>query len=178
MFFKKSALVLTAALLAMSAAQAVLPTVTTNVPISIVVSTSNLATACTVTLMTTGSALTYISGSATASIQYRNANISCNGNDAITYTVSAGAGLNAGPTSRRAASGVNFIDYNLTSMSIMGAAFDSATAPLFGGSAITATTFPSGLVSTSSVSFQVNVPAGQTPASGTYTDTVVLTTTF
>lgn len=177
MFLKKSALVIATSLLAMSMAQAALPTVTTNLPISIVVSTSNPATACTVNLGAALAPIAYVSGSATAITGYRSANISCNGNDPIAYTISAGAGLNAS-TTRRAASGANFIDYNLTSMMLMGGVFDSATSPIFGGSAITGTTVPSGSVSTGSAGFQINVPAGQTPASGSYTDTVVLTTTF
>jgi spore coat protein U-like protein len=173
MLFKKSTLFLATSILSMGA-HATLPSVATNVPISISVSTSNPATACTVTMLATSGSLTYVSGATNVATQYRNANISCNGNDAIAYTVSAGSGANPSATSRRAISGANLIDYNLSSMQLMGAAFDT----VFGGSSITGTTVPSGTVSTGSIGFQVNVPAGQTPASGTYTDTVVLTTTF
>ena len=84
-------------------------------------------------------------------------------------------------TTRRAASGANFVEYGLSVFSAMAMGYtnwDDATAPAFGGVALTGTTLPQGGVSTGGINFQVVVPAGQTPASGTYTDTVVLTTTF
>jgi spore coat protein U-like protein len=198
MLFKKSALVLAAALLAAGSAQAVLPNATTNLSVNIVVSTSNVSTACylqngsvapTNSNQTIPVNVAYTSGSAVASNQYGNVRVQCTGNDAVPVVISANPGLYSNGSTRRASgnAGADFINYTLQifSPSIMGnTIWDDATTPAFSGAPITTTASTSssgpGLATTSSVTmgFQLIVPANQAANQGTYTDVVLLTATF
>lgn len=176
MLFKKVSLIF-ASLFAVGGLQAAPPLVTTTLPISIQVTAANPATTCALVLEAPYSSLTYVGGAAAAETQYRGGKINCNGTNAVPYTISAGAGNHA-TTTRRAASGTNYVNYRLVTSNGLSRDFDDATVPLFGGVPITGTTMPSGTTSIGFVNFNVEVPAGQTPAGGTYTDTVTLTTTF
>jgi spore coat protein U-like protein len=174
MLIKKSALVLAASLVAISGAQAV-PTVTTNFPVNITVSAVDPATTCTVT--TNGYATpSYTSNAATLSQVFNSGVVTCTGTNPVGYTVSADAGGNALGGSRRAASGGNFINYNLMLGGTSILHFDALPA-LFGGSQIFGSTVV-GAGNASTFNFRLVVPAGQTAATGSYTDSVVLTTTF
>ena len=195
MLLKKSALVLTASLLAMGGAQAVLPNATANLSVTITATASNASTSCSLSngSFAPGAAApsviaSYTSGSTTAVTGYGNVRVQCNGNDLVPYIVSAGAGNHSNGTSRRASAnaGVDFINYSLTSFGFMGPVnWDDAIAPAFGGAAVSGTTSltsgSAGLPATTSganISFNLVVPAGQTTPAGTYTDVVLLTATF
>jgi spore coat protein U-like protein len=174
MLFKKSALVLAAALLAISGTQA--GTVTTNLAVSINASAFDPLTTCTVgNLGFTNPG--YISGTTIATSVLISPLVTCTGTNPIPYTVNANAGGNALGGTRRAVSGVNFINYNLKQGGGTSTLeFDQNPGASFGGTPITGTTGGAG--NNSYFSFRLVVPAGQTVATGTYTDTVVLTTTF
>lgn len=175
MFFKKSALVLAAALLAISGTQA--GTVTSNLVVTINASAFDPLTTCTVTnLGFTNPG--YISGTTANSFVVISPLVTCSGTNAIPFTVGANSGGNALGGTRRAVSGGNFINYNLKQGSGTSTLeFETTGSAIAGGSSIGGTTNP-GAGNTAYFSFRLVVPAGQTVASGTYLDTVVLTTTF
>jgi spore coat protein U-like protein len=174
MFFKKSALVIATGLLAISSVQAV-PLVTTNFPVSILVSAVDPSTTCTVAVNTYATP-SYTSNAATLSQVFNSGVVTCTGTNSVGYTVSANAGGNALGGSRRAASGVNFINYNLMLGGTSTLNFDAIPALFTGSQIFGSTVVAAGNAST--FNFRLVVPAGQTAAAGTYTDTVVLTTTF
>lgn len=174
MFFKKSALVLAAALLAISGTQA--GTVTTNLVVSINASAFDPATTCTVA-MPGFTNPGYISGTTVSSLVVISPLVTCTGTNAIPFTVGANAGGNALGGTRRAVSGANFINYNLKQGGGSNTTeFDTTGSASFGGTSLGGTT--SGAGNNAFFTFRLVVPAGQTVATGTYTDTVVLTTIF
>lgn len=174
MLFKKSALVLALALTAISGTQA--GTVTTNLAVSINASAFDPLTTCTVA-MPSFTNPGYISGTTTSSSVVISPLVTCTGSNAIPYGVAANAGGSALGGTRRAVSGANFINYNLKQGGGSSTVeFDTTGSASFGGTSITGTT--SGAGNNSYFTFRLVVPAGQTVATGTYTDTVVLTTTF
>jgi spore coat protein U-like protein len=175
MLFKKSALVVAASLLAISSAQS--GSVTTNLAVSINASAFDPATTCTVT-MPGYTSPGYISGTTTNSSVTIAPLVACTGTNPISFTVHANAGANAAGGTRRAVSGANYINYNLKQGSTTSTIeFDQSPSPSFlNGGPISGTT--SGVSNNAYFSFRLVVPAGQTVATGTYTDTVVLTTTY
>lgn len=95
------------------------------------------------------------------------------GSSTATYQLAAGNGLHVSGTQRRAASGANFLNYNLTT--------DAACiTPWQGTSYIPATAYTTpvlalGASDIKTYSFYACIPANQAvPAAGTYTDTVTL----
>ncbi len=95
------------------------------------------------------------------------------GGSQATYQVAANNGLHASGTQRRAASGANFLNYNLTSDA-------GCLTPWQGTAYIPATPYTTpvlalGASDIKTYTFYGCVPAGQTvPAAGTYTDTVTM----
>ena len=175
MLFKKSALVLAAALMAISGTQA--GTVTTNLAVTINASAFDPLTTCTVAMPGFANP-GYISGTTNSTSVAISPLLTCTGTNAIPYSVHANAGGNALGGTRRAVSGANYINYNLkqgTGSSTL--EFDQSPGANFGGTPIGGST-AGGSGNTSYFGFRIVVPAGQTVATGTYTDTVVLTTTF
>jgi spore coat protein U-like protein len=175
MLFKKSALVLAASILTISSAQA--GSVVSSLAVSISASAFDPNTNCTVTIP----AFTnpgYISGTLTSSSVLISPTVACGGTNPIPFTVHAGPGGNSAGGTRKAVSGGNSINYNLKNGGGTSTVeFDQSPNPNFaGGTPITGTT--SGAGNNAVFTFRLVVPAGQTVAAGTYTDTVVLTTTF
>lgn len=174
MLFKKSALVLAAWLMAIASAQA--GTVTTNLLVTINASAFDPLTTCSVA-MPGFTNPGYVSGTTTSSSVVISPLVTCTGTNAIPFSVHANAGSNAAGGTRRAVSGVNYINYNLKQGGGSSTVeFDQSPGASFGGTPITGTT--SGAGNNAYFTFRLVVPAGQTVATGTYADTVVLTTTF
>lgn len=178
---KLFAAVVVATASAFSFAQAIPPaTLTHNT--NIVVSNVTAATACSALFMIGGTSYTangsYISGASTGSgsAPGQSINISCNGNQPVAWTASAGPGNHATGTTRRAAtSGAtpSYINYQLTRLTPGPSVFDAVT-PNFGGTPATGSA-----AQTSNFYYNVDIPAGQTGlAAGTYTDSVAITVTF
>lgn len=185
MLLKKSALIIASSLLAMGVVHAAPPAATANLNVNIYVTASSAATSCALSNYGMPIAVnpSYTSGATAAAVfSGGSLTVTCNGTDAVAYSIGANGGNNPSATSRRALFAGNFVDYQLHLSNMMmpgtvGAIWDEAI-PLFSGSVITGTTSPSGASSTGYVNFTSKVAANQTAASGTYIDVVVLTATF
>jgi spore coat protein U-like protein len=175
MLFKKSALVLAASILAIGSVQA--GTVSSSLVVNISASAFDPATTCTVA-MPTFTNPGYISGTTTSTSVTISPTVSCGGTNPIPFTVHANAGGNALGGTRRAVSGGIFINYNLKQGGGTSTQeFDQSPLPNFTGTPISGST-SGGAANNAFFTFRLVIPAGQTVATGMYTDTVVLTTNY
>lgn len=91
--------------------------------------------------------------------------------------VSVGAGMNSTPMYRRAAGVGGYINYQIRDTA-GGLIFDDQTVPAFGSAGTTVAPIVLIGAGVGSLAGQVRIPAGQTVATGNYSDTVTLTATY
>jgi spore coat protein U-like protein len=175
MLTKKSRLAVAVSLLAIGNAYAAITTA--NLPITINAAATNPAT-CSVTVNGYTSP-SYTSGTTNPITTVISGLVSCSGSSTpVSFSLSADAGQNVAGSSRRAISGTNYNNYTLLQGTSTSTTQLDAAPAVFGGSPQNGTTVVTGTNSSSSYGFRMVLPANQTVAAGTYTDTVVLTVTY